>query len=446
MLFCLVTKPSRWKGLADLVCDAVDGTTRLAEATQNSVASVIVGHLSKIEAINKPANLVNEVRRFGLGLTAGAVCGVNQSVRAVVRTAADYGTSAQDPSTPGLKQGLAVPMRSDMQQSPLFVADALLGVVNGVVGDHVRARDNDLDLGMCLRFEDQYFGPKEVSEVLKTEATPKVALFIHGLAATETSWVMGAERAWGTPNLHFGIKLREDLGYTPLFVRYNSGLHVSENGRVLAALIEQLYKCYPGQLVDLALIGHSLGGLVARSATHYASRDKGGRPGWLDVLKHVVTIGTPHFGSPLAQAGHALTSAMGAIETPATQIVATIGRLRSAAIKDLKAGYLVDEDWQGKDPDAWLSAPRSDIGFLAGVAYVFVGASVTSDPYNAVGRLVGDVLVRLSSSTHSCVDRQCTSFAIERPVLGGLHHLQIQNDPQVYEQIRLQLAGESGAT
>ena len=438
-------RSKRWKGLADLVCDAVDGTTRLAEATQNSVASVIVGRLSKIEAINEPANLVNEVRRLGLGLTAGAVCGVNQGVRAVVRTAADYGTSAQDPSI-GLKQALPAPMRSDMQQSALFVADALLGVVNGVVGDHVRSQDNDLDLGMCFRFEDQYFGPKDVSDVLKTEATPKVALFIHGLAATETSWVMGAEHAWGAPNLHFGIKLREDFGYTPLFVRYNSGLHVSENGRVLAALIEQLYKCYPGQLEDLALIGHSLGGLVARSATHYASRELGDRPGWLDVLKHVVTIGTPHFGSPLAQAGHILTSAMGAIETPATQIIATVGRLRSAAIKDLKEGYLVDEDWQGKDPDAWLSAPRSDIGFLAGVAYIFVGASVASDPYSAVGRLVGDVLVRLPSSTHSCVDSERASFAIERPVLGGLHHLQIQNDPHVYEQIRLHLAGESGAT
>ncbi len=437
---CGMTEHSRWKGLTDLVCDAVDGTTKLAEATQNSVADVIVGHLSRVEAIKEPVNLVNEARRLGLGLTSGSIRAVNRGVRKIVRGGIEHASSASDAAGPTASRDVLAPMRSDQQKNPQFIADTLLGVVNGIVGDHVRTQDNDLDLGMGLRFEDQYFTPERAHEVLDAVATPKVALFVHGLAATETSWVMGAQRAWGAPDQHFGVKLREDLGYTPLFVRYNTGLHISENGRALAALISQLHANYPGPLEELAIIGHSLGGLVARSATHYASQPERGRIPWLDALKHVITIGTPHFGSPLAQAGHALTTTMGAIETPTTQIIATVGRLRSAAIKDLKEGYLVDEDWHGQDPDGWLSAPRSNVGFLANVTYVFIGANVTSDPQHPVGRLVGDVLVRLSSSTHDHVDHEQSSFAIERPVLGGLHHLQVQNDPQVYEQIRLHLA------
>lgn len=425
----------------DLVCDAVDGTTRLAETTQNTVADVVVAHLSRLEAMKEPAHLINEVRRLGLGLSSESVRAVNQGVRTIAHAGLGRADSAPgNSSVPAETRSMPAPMRSDQQKNPRFIEDTLLGVVNGIVGDHVRTRDNDLDLGMTLRLDDRYFTAEDANEVLDGVATPKVALFVHGLAATETCWVMGAERAWGAPDQHFGIRLREDLGYTPIFVRYNSGLHISENGRALAAMMERLYENYPGRLERLAIIGHSLGGLVARSATHYASLGSGGRPAWLDALKHVITVGTPHFGSPLAQAGHTLTAAMGAIETPATQVIASVSRLRSAAIKDLKEGYLVDEDWQTHDPDAWLSAARSDIGFLTGVTYVFIGASVSANPESPLGHLVGDVLVRLSSSTHAHVDHRRASFAIERPVLGGLNHLQIQNDPQVYEQIRLHLA------
>ena len=47
---------------------------------------------------------------------------------------------------------------------------------------------------------------------------------------------------------------------------------------------------------DVVLIGHSMGGLVARSALHQAG---GGRPGAapLDALvRDTVTLGSPHLG------------------------------------------------------------------------------------------------------------------------------------------------------
>ena len=36
-----------------------------------------------------------------------------------------------------------------------------------------------------------------------------------------------------------------ELGYTPLYVRYNSGRHISENGRDLAEQLERLVAAWP---------------------------------------------------------------------------------------------------------------------------------------------------------------------------------------------------------
>jgi len=65
--------------------------------------------------------------------------------------------------------------------------------------------------------------------------------------------------------------LRDDLGYSPVFLRYNTGLHVSVNGRTLAEILELLQDQWPVPITELVLIGHSMGGLVARSACHYGA-------------------------------------------------------------------------------------------------------------------------------------------------------------------------------
>ena len=235
----------------------------------------------------------------------------------------------------------------------------------------------------------------------------------------------------GDPTVHYGTKL-EELGYTPLFLRYNTGPHISQNGRDLANMLAELHAHLPAA-TELVLIGHSLGGLVARSATHYESqRDE--PSGWLDRLSHVVTLGSPHLGSPVAKGGHFLTAGLDAIDAPATQIIAKIAKRRSAAIKDLRTGYIVDEDWHGKDPDAWLSAPRSDVAFVDDVTYMFVGSTVSAETGAPLGRAIVDLLVRLPSATHR------SSYEVERHEIGGLDHMRLQNDPQIYELIRARLA------
>ena len=114
-------------------------------------------------------------------------------------------------------------------------------------------------------------------------------MFIHGLCETEDAWQLGAGRS-----VPYGDRLRGDLGYTPVYVRYNSGLHISVNGRRLARLLDELIGTWPVEVDEIALIGHSMGGLVARSACHYA-----GAGSWRDRVRHVFTLGSPHKGAPL---------------------------------------------------------------------------------------------------------------------------------------------------
>src|SRR5947209_14653024 len=126
---------------------------------------------------------------------------------------------------------------------------------------------------------------------------------------TEFPWHWYAKRCGGT----YGSQLERDLGLTPVYVRYNTGRHISENGRSLHELIEQLVACWPVDVEKVALIGHSMGGLVARSACCHAS-ESGGE--WVRRVRHVVTLGTPHMGAPLAQAVHYASAGLDALPEP----------------------------------------------------------------------------------------------------------------------------------
>jgi hypothetical protein len=60
-------------------------------------------------------------------------------------------------------------------------------------------------------------------------ATPRVAVFLHGLCETEHAWSASERKQRQHDACRFGDRLA-DLGFTPLYVRYNSGLHIADNG------------------------------------------------------------------------------------------------------------------------------------------------------------------------------------------------------------------------
>ena len=134
-----------------------------------------------------------------------------------------------------------------------------------------------------------------------------MAIFTHGLCETEAGWWLGAERHYGDPRVWHGSRLEGDLGFTPVTVRLNSGLHISDNGRRLATLIDQVVDAWPVPVEELLLVGHSMGGLINRSACHYGMKSD---QRWIGRVRNVVTLGTPHLGAPLEQAAARLGVAL----------------------------------------------------------------------------------------------------------------------------------------
>jgi pimeloyl-ACP methyl ester carboxylesterase len=238
-------------------------------------------------------------------------------------------------------------------------------------------------------------------------------------------------------NGFLGFRLERELGVTPLYVRYNSGLHVSENGARLARLLDDVVSSWPCEVSELALVGHSMGGLVARSACHLAERDGGE---WVPATRKVVYLGTPHLGAPLEKLTN--VAAWGLAALPETRPVATVLNARSAGIKDLRYGSLLHEDWADCDPDALLGDRCGDVPLLETADHHWVCATLTRKPDGPLGRLVGDLLVLFSSGSGRGGRRGRRIPLVEENGhhLGGATHFDLLNHPVVDEHLRAWLA------
>ena len=254
-----------------------------------------------------------------------------------------------------------------------------IAALNGLYGDRLEAEESVLAIPMQVRS--------------CGEPQSRIAVFLHGLGETE--------HAWGRPS--YGERLEAELGFTPVFIRFNTGRHISENGASLAALLAALVADWPVAIDRLVLIGHSMGGLVARSACHHGGA-------WTQHVKHTVSLGTPHAGAPLEQAVHAMSAALAV--APETRPFARFLRRRSAGIQDLRRG---------------LEHP-----LLEDATHCFVAATITESPTHLVGRLMGDTLVLTPSASG-----RRAGFKQEHGItLGGTNHLALLNHPEVYSQLR----------
>jgi pimeloyl-ACP methyl ester carboxylesterase len=252
-------------------------------------------------------------------------------------------------------------------------------------------------------------------------------VFVHGLMGTEFPWSWWAAENGGT----YGTRLERDLGLTPVYLRYNTGRHISENGQSLADLLEQLARAWPVEVEEVALIGHSMGGLVSRSACYRAVEDG---QDWVHRVRHVISLGSPHMGAPLAQAVH--YAAAGLHRLPETRPLAGLLRRRSGGIRDLRYGSLVDEDWKDQDPDALRARACKEIPLLEGATHCFVAATIMKAEAHPLSRLVGDLLVLQPSASGRSRDRRIPFEAEYGMHLGPCNHLALLNHPKVYARVR----------
>jgi pimeloyl-ACP methyl ester carboxylesterase len=319
--------------------------------------------------------------------------------------------------------GAAQPSTDSIEHS--VIGRAAVGALNGIWGDTLQRSRNGLALGMTVRAGGV---DVELSRAALRRAFPhptgQLAVFVHGLCETDDAWMIGGAR-----HVPYGFRLQAELGYTPVYVRYNTGLHISESGRALAQLLDELVTAWPTEVQEVSLIGHSMGGLVARSACHY-----GVDTAWSGRVRHVFTLGAPHLGAPLevaaARASHLLA------RLPETRaLLSRPLNLRSVGIKDLRYGYLTDECWFDRDCDAFLEDTSQEVPFLPTANHYFVSATLSREPDALAGRVVGDLLVLKASAWHQRKGERLRFATEHYQHVGRTNHIELLNHPAIYAQL-----------
>ena len=287
--------------------------------------------------------------------------------------------------------------------------EALLAAVNGVLGDHLARSANPLAIPMRFRRHGASWTPAGV-------VSGRILVLVHGLCMNDLQWCRSGH--------DHGTALEQEHGYSTVYLHYNSGRHISENGREFADQLEALLAQWPVPVEELVLLGHSMGGLVSRSACHYGAQ--AGHQ-WLRHLSKMVFLGSPHHGAPLERGGnwfHVVTD-MSRYTAPFSRLA----RMRSAGITDLRHGSLLDEDWAERDRFAHGQPLPQAVALPAGVACHTVAASIGKDAAGLTGRLAGDGLVPLESALGEQLD-----FApSQQAVVYRTNHMELLDSQAVYQ-------------
>lgn len=363
--------------------------------------------------------------RHGAERTTGVTGLVYRGVRGItglVGRGLDTALASLVPAT-----ALTTPDHRDSPQR-----EQALAVLNGVLGDRLAAGHNHLALAMEFRLNGRTWA---AGQALPTGTHPSghVLLTLHGLCMTDHQW------HWKGHD--HGALLSEALGCTRLNLRYNTGLHISDNGQRLADMLEGLVATWPVPLTRLTLVAHSMGGLVARSA-HAAAVQSGHT--WPQRLKDLVFLGTPHHGSPLERAGHWVDSLLAT--TPFTQPFVRLGQLRSVGIIDLRHGHVLPQDWQSQQSQPRALGRHADtrvpLPLPEGVNCFAVAATLAARRGLLADRLMGDGLVPLHSAlgTHDEASRHLGFAASHQLVMYRTGHLDLLGSPAVAHQLLAWLA------
>lgn len=300
---------------------------------------------------------------------------------------------------------------SDPRRPPHPEREALVAGLNGVLGDHLAATGNPLAIAMAFRRSGRpLLLERHAMRSRLPAATPRLLVLLHGLCMNDLQWRCGGH--------DHGEALAQELGYTPVYLVYNSGLSVSTNGRILAPLMERLYETWPVPIERLVMVGHGMGGLVARSAIHHGAQLQRGGLRWPARVDDLVCLGTPHQGAPLERAGHGVDRLLGS--APCAAPLARLGKARSAGLNDLRLGNI-------------LSTPSGDDGTyrcaqvrLPDAARCYAIAACLDPADGAVkARVAGDGLVPVASALgqHPDPDRHLDFAAQRQAVVSGTGHL-----------------------
>ena len=379
------------RAAARLATEATAGLADLVEAMHERIA--------RLPGVPAPAQA---------GRTRGITGLVYKTVRGVTRLVGG--------SVDGLLGLLAPTLASPSEAPPLSPLDsplpspereAVVAALNGVLGDHLASTSNPLATTMAFRRGGR---PLVLERAALGEAIadtgPRLLVLVHGLCMNDLQWQRDGH--------DHGAALARDHGYTPVYLHYNTGQHIATNGHAFAALLQRLVEAWPVPLQRLVIVGHSMGGLVARSAVQQANQ---AGLGWPAKASDLVFLGTPHHGAPLERAGHWIDLVLGA--TPYSAPLARLTRVRSAGINDLRQPFPVP------------------FALPAGIRCSAVAATLGPRPGHIKGRLLGDGLVPVASALgqHKTA-RHTLAFDAERQwIAQDTSHMALLSSPAVYAQL-----------
>jgi len=321
-----------------------------------------------------------------------------------------------------------VPLLSGARERP--GRDEVVCALNGVLGDRLDASGNPLAIHMQLRMGGAPLPlvRDEIAGILR-QPRQRVVVMVHGLCMSEA--------VWSRRSHDHGQSLARDMDADAVYLRYNSGRHVSTNGTELASLLERMVDAWPVPVQELVLVGHSMGGLVIRSAC--AAGEASGHT-WTRRLRALVFLGTPHHGAPLERGGHGLDLLFGA--SPYTVAFARLGHLRSAGITDLRHGSLLDQDWLGRDRFARAGYRRHAQPLPRGVPAFAIAGSLSKGASERGRAPRSDGLVPVASALGRHSD---PALAVSFPssaqwIAYGTGHLDLLSSEAVYGQLQQWLA------
>ena len=298
----------------------------------------------------------------------------------------------------------------------------IVSAVNGLIGDELRMLDDPQAIVMSVRKDgaDVPVTGWQVTEAFRG-GTSHLVVFLHGLCEDDESWSLG-EHTRGTT---YPARVTAETDGTPVLIRYNTGLHVSENGKHLDALLQQLVEAWPERVTRITLVGHSMGGLVARAATNHATAS--GQT-WHHLVRDVMCLGTPHSGAALEKVAHVGSRMLRVV--PETRPFSTILESRSAGIVDLRHGYISNDEWEGQDLTGQWGLDRIAAAPLPHADYHFIASTLGASKRHPLSSVLGDLLVHVSSATGVTRNGPIVEGARSEYVPSA-HHFAMLNHPRV---------------
>lgn len=414
------------QGLSQLATQGVLGVTGLAESVQGNVYKAVATPFGPLGArFVDAAPGASGVKPSGItGLVYGGIKGITRLAGGTVN-------AALTKAAPLITTRFGTPTSSPERE-------AVLAAISGVLGDQLLNTANPLTIQMSLRHEGKSLLLEKAALAQRLpHAGAKLLVVLHGLCMNDLQWTTGGKN--DAAYNHADV-LAKALGYTPVYLHYNTGLHTSTNGQQFANLLEQLFNQWPQPVEDLTLLAHSMGGLISRSACHIAEQ---AGMAWRNKLKNIVFLGTPHHGAPLERVGNWIDTTLGSNRV--TRPFAAIGQIRSSGITDLRYGHVLESSWLGKDRFVRSPDSREPLPLPEGVNCFMVAASTFKNP-GGLGDfkdwLLGDGLVPVRSALGQHDEPQhCLAFAPDQQlVLSGVNHIELLAQPEVTQQLLRWLA------